>query len=116
MILGGPQGPAVEFGERLALSNSQSHDQIYKVSDGRKAKLGTVILTNDNESQTATVEIYDCASTVSNRILKLIVKPYGTIPLGPEQLIGVKEALSSFEVRSTVSGLFVSLGGYESPG
>lgn len=116
VIQGGPQGPAVEFGERGTLETSQSAHEIYQVSEGRKAKLATLIMTNLNQSQTADFGIYDATSTVSNRVLELMIAPYGTQVLGPADLIGVKEPISSFVVRCSVSGNFIHLGGFESPG
>lgn len=105
--------PAVEFGERYGLSTTESAEEVYQVAASRKAKLGTVIITNF--SATAIVSIYDATSTVSNRILELVVPDQQTTILGPEELIGVKQAISSFVAKATISGVFVHLGGYETP-
>lgn len=113
VVPGGPQAPAVEFGERGELTTTQSAQLIYQVTPSRKAKLGSVIATNF--SATSILSIYDCTSTVSNRILELVVGDQTSVILAPEELIGVKEALSGFVAKATVSGMFLHLGGYESP-
>lgn len=109
----GPQVPALEVGERGELSTSRSAQEIYQVTAGRKLKLTNIIITN--YSATAKVGIYDSTSTVSNRILELVVGAERSVILGPEDLIGVKEVISSIVANSTISGTFLAIGGFESP-
>jgi len=103
--------PGIEVGERGTITNNNSAHLIYQVTEGRKLKLANLIVTNF--SANATVALYDNSSTLSNRIIELIIGAEKTEILGPEDLIGAKEAISGVVVASSISGVIVHVGGYE---
>lgn len=109
----GLHAPAIEVGSPypVTLTNNVSNYTIYNVTEGRKFKPATIIVTN--QSANATVTIFDSSSSLSNRIIQLIIGAEKTEILGPEDLIGIKEAISSIEVGSTISGVVVHIGGFE---
>ena len=109
----GSVAPAIEVGSPYptTLTNNVSNYSIYAVTEGRKLKLATIIVTN--QSANATITMFDSSSSLSNRIIQLLIGAEKTEILGPEDLIGVKEAISSVVIGSTISGVVVHVGGYE---
>jgi len=103
--------PGIEVGERGTITNNNSAHLIYQVTEGRKLKLATVLVTNF--SANANVALYDSSSTLSNRIIELIIGAEKTEVLGPDELVGAKEAVSGIVVASSVSGVFIHVGGFE---
>lgn len=103
--------PGIEAGERLTLDTTESARTVYTVTSGRKFKPTTIICTNF--SADARVSIYDDTSDESTRIIELVVGAVKTEVLGPDELIGIREVLSSVVARTSISGLFMHIGGYE---
>jgi len=112
-IIPGLPIPAIEVGAPypVTLTNNVSNYTIYNITAGRKLKLATIIATN--KSSNATITVFDSSSTLSNRIIQLVIGAEKSEILGPEDLIGVKEAISSIVIGSTVSGVVVHVGGFE---
>lgn len=103
--------PGIEVGERLTLDTTESARTVYTVTSGRKLKIKSIICTNF--SGDARVSIYDDTSDESTRIIELVVGAVKTEALGPDELIGLRDVHSSVVARTSISNLFIHVGGVE---
>jgi len=104
--------PGIEVGERGTLTANNSGYLIYQVTSGRKLKLTTLIVTNERASSII-LDVFDATSSISNRILHIMCGAERTEVYKPEELIGVKEAISGIYCITTLSGTEVHVGGCE---
>ncbi len=104
--------PGIEVGDALTLTANNSGYLVYQVTSGRKFKLGTVIITNDRASN-ITIDLFDCTSALSNRLLHVIAGAEKTEVYPPDELLGVRESISGIYATTTLSGTVVHVGGFE---
>jgi hypothetical protein len=84
---------------------SDTGELVYQVSEGRKGRLVSLILTNLSESAAEHVTIYDAASgEESRKRLDIIVESAKTVVFDWDDLRGVEEFYSGVFAACTVSG------------
>jgi hypothetical protein len=104
------QIPKVEVGYAKTANNFST--EIYQVTSGRSFKVETVIITN--KSGLANVVLYDAVSSeISSKRLDVMVGASDTVILNKDDLIGVQDFLSSVVAYTSISGVWIHVGGYE---
>lgn len=115
MALAVIEGRGAEHGRSRVIDNNVSGFTIYQVTSGRIFHLENVIVTN--RSGTAEVNIYDCMSgdpSLSGTLrLRLIVGAVKTEFIGDGEAIKGCTFYSSVVAFSTVSGVWIHVGGTE---
>ena len=103
----------MEKGGSALITNAESATAVYSVTAKRKFKLQSVIVDNPISGSPADVRLDDLVSSLETLRLKLTVRDLDTVALNKDELIGVKDFLTGVVAVSSVSGVWVHVGGYE---
>ena len=99
-------------GRPYVLTASGTGYNVYRVTSGRKFYLTNLVITNDASTE-AVITIYDAASSATPEF-KILVPLRNTTILSEDDLEKLDlEFLSSVNVWTDVSGVWIRVGGYE---
>jgi len=105
--------PKVEKGGSALITKAEAATPVYPVTSRRKFRPRSIIVTNPVSGTTANVRLYDLVSAAETLRLQLMVRDNDTVVLNRDDLYGAPDFLTSVVAVSSVSGVFIMVGGDE---